>query len=87
MNHMAWRHTKCQSVNYTFYSLGGTPSTCKVYAVIKEEKVRNSDTLCGQYQRQKLVYTSMSDEIEIRIMEKFHHFFIKYEGEGIIRFY
>ena len=57
-------------------------NVCTVYAIINEEAVSMSETLCGGTTRQKVVYTSVSSSVTVRIVGKGKsgHFLLRYEG-------
>ncbi|KAI0208654.1 hypothetical protein LSAT2_006633 [Lamellibrachia satsuma] len=59
-------------------------NVCTVYAIINEEAVSMSETLCGGTTRQKVVYTSVSNSVTVRIVGKGKsgHFLLRYEATG-----
>ena len=69
-------------------SMTGT-SGCRVYATVKEESVGKSFTVCGGDGRQRHVYTSLTNTVEVRIVGKpstadgRDHFLLQYEGECV----
>ncbi|ELU02936.1 hypothetical protein CAPTEDRAFT_222884 [Capitella teleta] len=64
--------------------------TCQVYVVIKEEGLQQAETVCASSAREKIVYISQSNTIEVRIVggqseeanRKTNHFLLKYEAIG-----
>ena len=47
---------------------GSIPRVCHVYAVVKERTIRASDTVCGGDQREVNMYTSTTNQIEVRMV-------------------
>ena len=64
----------------------GHGSVCFVYAIIKEEAIGSTMTLCAGDVRRKHVYTTSTNSVEIRIVTKKRegeepsYFMIDYEG-------
>ena len=52
----------------TYYSDSGQSHTCHVYVIIKE--ARNSLTACAEDMRQRHVYTTDTNRVEIRVVTK-----------------
>ena len=70
--------------------VSGTPNSkiCRVYATIREATNTRSITVCGGNNRVRHVYTSVTNQIELRILNsKTPHdplyFLFKYEGMWI----
>lgn len=65
------------------------PGSCRVYATIKEESVSRSTTVCGGSGRERHIYTSVTNTVEIRIVgqpstdDGRDHFLLKYEGKQV----
>ena len=60
---------------------------CRVYAVIKDDSSMKSMTVCGGIDREKEVYISQGNSVQIRLLDniktseqKREHFLLKYEG-------
>ncbi|ELU12151.1 hypothetical protein CAPTEDRAFT_204696 [Capitella teleta] len=64
--------------------IDGIPRICHVLAVIKEDSIKSSETICASDSRTKWVYTSVSNEMEIRIVSKNKnsYFLLEYEVSG-----
>ncbi len=65
----------------------GYPLYCHEYAMIKETEVPRTTTICGGEVRQKTVYISSTNRIEVHIVYRKtsrngEHFLLKYEGES-----
>lgn len=62
----------------------GIPQICQVLAVIKENAIKSSETICASISRNKWVYTSVTNSMEIRIVSKNKnsYFLLEYEGES-----
>ena len=67
------------------------PKVCHVYAVVRENSIGASETVCGSNTRNNMVYTSMTNQLEIRITttapqkddeDEGRYFLLKYTGEG-----
>ena len=78
-----------QRINITLYDFAVQPhrtSVCEAYAIIREnDQARNTITVCGETERVRHIYTSVSNSLQVRIMpgigkEKSKYFLIKYEG-------
>ena len=70
-----------------FIADGSTfPGVCYAYAIIKEEGRHEVQTICGGRKRVRHVYTSLSNRVEIRIMnggggqQRQQYFLLHYEG-------
>ena len=64
--------------------VGNVPRTCEVYATVKESHSQ-AQTVCGSIKKQSVVYTSSSNEVEIRLTsstqsENQKHFLLKFKG-------
>ena len=61
------------------------PRVCHVYAVLKEESIKASETICASNVRTKWVYTSVTNSMEIRIVSKNKnaYFVLEYEGKHV----
>ena len=62
-------------------------TVCDVYAIVKEESIGASTTLCGRQNRRSHVYTSITNTVQISFvpndMDDENYFFIEYEGKPI----
>jgi hypothetical protein len=63
----------------------GIPRICHVLAVIKESDTKTSETLCGRDIRTTWVFTSISNEIEVRIVSKNKNSYFLLEYEGVVQ--
>ena len=94
-NACPWRVTvnPGQRVNVTLYDFNlvlpsderDSATVCQVYAIINERAASTDVTVCGGDRRQRMVYLSESNSIEIKVMtitddERHGHFLLKYEG-------
>lgn len=75
-------------VNFAWTARERTPSTqqCKVYATIKEVAGSHGETICGENLRERHVYTSLTNAVELRIVGKGggEQFLFHYEGKQSI---
>ena len=78
-----------QRINFTLLDFATVPEggeICHAYAILREKQPTRSITICGGTQRQKNVYTSISHQVEIRILRsqsnnKGRYFVIKYQSK------
>ena len=61
------------------------PRICKVYATIRETTAMRSTTVCGSQGRERNIYTSSKNEVEVRILgnsagNKKTQFLLYYQG-------
>lgn len=71
----------------------GYASVCHVYAIIKEEQIGSTMTLCAGEARQKTVYMTSTNKVQIRIVTKTKKkddeptatFVIRYQGMNTIQ--
>ena len=66
------------------------PRVCLVYAVIKENPSRGSETICGSEDRESHKYTSIANQLEVRMVaastsaskknQKKSYYMFQYEG-------
>ncbi|ELT97287.1 hypothetical protein CAPTEDRAFT_199346 [Capitella teleta] len=61
-----------------------TKPTCEALAVIKESSDQHSKTICGSNTRQRDVYNSSSNRVQITIMDRINpkYFLLKYQIHG-----
>ncbi len=63
-------------------------AVCHVYAIVKETAASRSETICAGTQRQKLIYSSQTNIVEVRLVvnkqDELGHFLIQYEGMTIV---
>ena len=58
-----------------------------MYGTLKEETAERSTTVCGGNERERYVYTSVTNSVELRIVgkaspERGEMFLFKYEGKN-----
>ena len=98
-NACPWRVTVApgQRINLTLFDFNIVPprnseresgTVCQVYAIINEKSSSTDVTVCGGDQRQRMVYLSEANSIDIQVMtitdEAQHgHFLLRYEGKHI----
>ena len=64
----------------------GSPTNCRVYATLREPGVARSETVCGGPQRERHVYLSTANVVEIRVVgqdnaDTSQYFMLKYRGQ------
>lgn len=77
-----------QRVNVSLVDFAVTPGigeTCHAYAIIRERDPTRTNTICSGEQRERHIYMSLSDTVEIRVLPiqgstKRRYFLLKYEG-------
>ena len=71
---------QCYTIQHMF------PQVCHVYAIIKEERLKVSETVCSNGRREGIVYTSIGNMVEVRLVvrandvPKDNSFMLRYEG-------
>ena len=62
---------------------------CNVYATIKERSAGVSETVCGSSKRITTIYTSVTNQVEIRLVPRAREdnkaFMVRYQGMSVIR--
>ena len=73
------------TANNTGGELGRGASHCHVYVILKESAAGRSVTVCGGQERDKQIFTSTSNSVEVRVLtgasSKSRFFLLRYEGE------
>lgn len=79
-----------QKINITLFDFATNQQegdTCHAYAILRETEPTRSITVCGSVMRERNVYTSISDSVEIRVLRnqfsvnKGKYFLLKYNRE------
>ena len=82
-----------QTIQLTMFDFSGSTSgnqlrsrQCNVYAIIKERSAGVSETVCGSTERISTIYTSVTHQVEVRLVYRGQHntaFMVRYQGQLI----
>ena len=86
-----------QRINITLFDFATTQlngEVCHAYAILRETDPTRSITVCGSTMRERNVYTSVSDTVDVRVlrsptnskMSKGKYFLLKYDCEYLLLF-